>query len=240
MTRGVSRITGKSEGGKARTDPELLAQAVAMVDAGTHTPDQAAAEIGVVGNTVRRAIVRRDTERASSGAVEVVPVTPGALAGLPPELPADVSQAIVATADPDKARAVRRLVAGMNGGAWDGEALESLAATWECSLADVQALVIEASIAAGKCVLPPELAREEALAALRHVREKAKSAADWKSVTLATGEILKIQLAAGEGESLSKAQFVDLARRLIAAVAPYPGAREAAIRVMFPRGVDGG
>jgi hypothetical protein len=58
MTRGVSRITGKSEGGKARTDPDLLAQAVAMVDAGTHTPDQAAAEIGVVGNTVRRAIVR--------------------------------------------------------------------------------------------------------------------------------------------------------------------------------------
>ena len=83
-------------------------------------------------------------------------------------------------------------------------------------------------------------APDAALAALRHVREKAKSAADWKSVTLATGEILKIQLAAGEGESLSKAQFVDLARRLIAAVAPYPGAREAAIRVMFPRGVDGG
>jgi len=114
------------------------------------------------------------------------------------------------------------------------EAVESLASSWGCALSDVQALVIEASIQAGRCALPPELAREEALATLRWVRDKAKDAADFRSATAATAEILKVQLAAGEGEGLTKAQFVALARRLLEAVAPYPGAREAAIRVMFP------
>jgi hypothetical protein len=141
--------------------------------------------------------------------------------------------AVVTTADPEKARAVRRLVAGM-GGTWDGEAVESLAAAWGCALADVQALVIEASIEAGRCALPPELAREEALATLRSVRDKAATAADFKSQIVAAGEILKIQLAAaeGDGETMTKAQFVALARRLLEAVGPYPGAREAAIAVL--------
>ena len=148
-------------------------------------------------------------------------------------VPRGVVAAIVSTADPEKARAVRRLVAGM-GGTWDGEAVESLAAAWGCALADVQALVIEASIEAGRCALPPELAREEALATLRSVRDKAATAADFKSQIVAAGEILKIQLAAaeGDGETMTKAQFVALARRLLEAVGPYPGAREAAIAVL--------
>ena len=97
--------------------------------------------------------------------------------------------------------------------------------------------MIEAAIQAGRCILPPELAREEAIATLRHVREKAKTAADWKSVTLAAQELLKVQLAASDAsETLTKAQFVALARQLLDAVTPFPGAREAMIGVLSGRG----
>lgn len=240
MTRGVSRKTGKSEGGLPRADPALVARAIELVDSGLRSVDDAAEEVGLVGNTIRRAM----RARAAAGAVvEAQPteeIEPVPATWRPGDLPRDVSTAIVTVAPQDKARAVRRLVAGM-GGTWDGEAVESLASSWGCGLAEVQALVIEASIQAGRCALPPELAREEALAVLRWVREEAKKAADFKSVTAATAEILKVQLAAGEGEGLTKAQFVALARRLLEAVAPYPGAREAAIRVMFPgAGAAGG
>ena len=234
MTRGVSRKTGRSEGGLPKADPALVARALELVDSGLRSAEEAAAEVGLGMRTVYRALKAREAAAVvevaapSTEEIEPVPAT-----WRPGDLPRDVSTAIVSIADVDKARAVRRLVAGM-GGTWDGEAVESLASSWGCALSDVQALVIEASIQAGRCALPPELAREEALAVLRWVREEAKKAADFKSVTAATAEILKVQLAAGEGEGLTKAQFVALARRLLEAVAPYPGAREAAIRVMFP------
>jgi transposase len=209
-----------------------VTRALELVEAGTHSVEDAAEEVGLGMKTVYRA---REASAPAAEEIEPVPAT-----WRPAALPSAVVAAVVTTADPEKARAVRRLVAGM-GGTWDGEAVESLAAAWGCALADVQALVIEASIEAGRCALPPELAREEALAVLRWVRDEAKKAADFKSVTAATAEILKIQLAAGEGEGLTKAQFVALARRLLEAVAPYPGAREAAIRVMFPgAGAAGG
>ncbi len=240
MTRGVSRKTGRSEGGKPKADPALLARALELVDSGLRSAEEAAEEVGLGMKTVYRAMKAREAsvvEVQPEPADEIEPVPP---TWRPGDLPRDVSAAIVTVAPQDKARAVRRLVAGM-GGTWDGSAVESLAVSWGCGLAEVQALVIEASIQAGRCSLPPELAREEALAVLRWVREEAKKAADFKSVTAATAEILKIQLAAGEGEGLTKAQFVALARRLLEAVAPYPGAREAAIRVMFPgAGVAGG
>ena len=241
MTRGVSRKTGKSEGGKPKADPALVTRALELVDSGLRSAEEAAEEVGLGMRTVYRALKAREAAAVvevaapSTEEIEPVPAT-----WRPGDLPRDVSTAIVSIADVDKARAVRRLVAGM-GGTWDGEAVESLATTWGCALADVQALVIEASIQAGRCALPPELAREEALATLRWVRDKAKDAADFRSATAATAEILKVQLAAGEGEGLTKAQFVALARRLLEAVAPYPGAREAAIRVMFPgAGAAGG
>ena len=234
MTRGVSRKTGRSEGGLPKADPALVTRALELVDSGLRSAEEAAEEVGLGMRTVYRALKAREAAAVvevaapSTEEIEPVPAT-----WRPGDLPRDVSTAIVSIADVDKARAVRRLVAGM-GGTWDGEAVESLASSWGCGLAEVQALVIEASIQAGRCALPPELAREEALAVLRWVREEAKKAADFKSVTAATAEILKVQLAAGEGEGLTKAQFVALARRLLEAVAPYPGAREAAIRVMFP------
>jgi hypothetical protein len=234
MTRGVSRKTGRSEGGLPKADPALVARALELYDSGLRSAEEAAAEVGLGMRTVYRALKAREVAAVvevaapSTEGIEPVPAT-----WRPGDLPRDVSTAIVSIADVDKARAVRRLVAGM-GGTWDGEAVESLASSWGCALSDVQALVIEASIQAGRCALPPELAREEALATLRWVRDKAKDAADFRSATAATAEILKVQLAAGEGEGLTKAQFVALARRLLEAVAPYPGAREAAIRVMFP------
>lgn len=243
MTRGVSRKTGKSEGGKPKADPALVTRALELVDSGLRSAEEAAEEVGLGMRTVYRAMKAREAE--GGAAVEAQPtsteeIEPVPATWRPGDLPRDVSTAIVTVAPQDKARAVRRLVAGM-GGTWDGEAVESLAQSWGCGLAEVQALVIEASIQAGRCALPPELAREEALAVLRWVREEAKKAADFKSVTAATAEILKVQLAAGEGEGLTKAQFVALARRLLEAVAPYPGAREAAIRVMFPgAGAAGG
>lgn len=240
MTRGVSRKTGRSEGGLPKADPALVARALELYDSGLRSAEEAAAEVGLGMRTVYRALKAREAAAVvevaapSTEEIEPVPAT-----WRPGDLPRDVSTAIVSIADVDKARAVRRLVAGM-GGTWDGEAVESLASSWGCALSDVQALVIEASIQAGRCALPPELAREEALATLRWVRDKAKDAADFRSATAATAEILKVQLAAGEGEGLTKAQFVALARRLLEAVAPYPGAREAAIRVMFPSSAGGG
>ena len=234
MPRGVANRPGKKSG-RPRAPAPLVTRALELVEAGTHSVEDAAEEVGLGMKTVYRA--REEVSASAAEEIEPVPAT-----WRPAALPSAVVAAVVTTADPEKARAVRRLVAGM-GGTWDGEAVESLAAAWGCALADVQALVIEASIEAGRCALPPELAREEALATLRSVRDKAATAADFKSQIVAAGEILKIQLVAaeGDGETMTKAQFVALARRLLEAVGPYPGAREAAIRVMFPSaGAAGG
>lgn len=216
--------------GRPRLKEDAKARAVALVDAGTHTPEEAAAAEGIGGNTVRRALRERDeataetlVQAAAIGPVEAV------------DVPGDVRAAIVTVADPEKARAVRRLVQGM-GGKWDGEAVEALAVTWGCAVEDVRALVIEAAILAGAQVLPPELAREESLAVARRARDKAETAADWKSVLLAQAHIDGLQLKGREGEGLTKAQFVALARELLEAVKPFPGAYEAAIAVMFPPG----
>ena len=227
MTRGVANRPGKKSG-RPRAPAPLVTRALELVEAGTHSVEDAAEEVGLGMKTVYRA---RDAGEAPPPATEEIEPVPATWR--PAALPSAVVAAVVTTADPEKARAVRRLVAGM-GGTWDGEAVESLAAAWGCALADVQALVIEASIEAGRCALPPELAREEALATLRSVRDKAATAADFKSQIVAAGEILKIQLAAaeGDGETMTKAQFVALARRLLEAVGPYPGAREAAIAVL--------
>ncbi len=224
MPRGVANRPGKKSG-RPRAPAPLVTRALELVEAGTHSVEDAAEEVGLGMKTVYRA---REASAPAAEEIEPVPAT-----WRPAALPSAVVAAVVTTADPEKARAVRRLVAGM-GGTWDGEAVESLAAAWGCALADVQALVIEASIEAGRCALPPELAREEALATLRSVRDKAATAADFKSQIVAAGEILKIQLAAaeGDGETMTKAQFVALARRLLEAVGPYPGAREAAIAVL--------
>ena len=224
MPRGVANRPGKKSG-RPRAPAPLVTRALELVEAGTHSVEDAAEEVGLGMKTVYRA---REASAPAAEEIEPVPAT-----WRPAALPSAVVAAVVTTADPEKARAVRRLVAGM-GGTWDGEAVESLAASWGCALADVQALVIEASIEAGRCALPPELAREEALATLRSVRDKAATAADFKSQIVAAGEILKIQLAAaeGDGETMTKAQFVALARRLLEAVGPYPGAREAAIAVL--------
>ena len=225
MPRGVANKPGKKSG-RPRAPAPLVTRALELVEAGTHSVEDAAEEVGLGMKTVYRA--REEVGVAPAEEIEPVPAT-----WRPAALPSAVVAAVVTTADPEKARAVRRLVAGM-GGTWDGEAVESLAAAWGCALGDVQALVIEASIEAGRCALPPELAREEALATLRSVRDKAATAADFKSQIVAAGEILKIQLAAaeGDGETMTKAQFVALARRLLEAVGPYPGAREAAIAVL--------
>lgn len=217
--------------GRPKADPSLVARAVELVRDEGLTCEEAGEQVGVElgtrlgGNTVRRAV------KAKEGAGVALEVVEPAEASL--ELPGEVTASIVSIADPEKARAVRRLVAGM-GGTWDGEAVESLATTWGCALADVQALVIEASIQAGRCALPPELAREEALAVLRWVRDEAKNAADFRSVTAATSEILKVQLAAAErdGETLTRAQFVALAREMIEAAAPWPEARAAVLAVI--------
>ena len=222
--------------GRPRVDQELLARAVAMVEAGSHTCEEAGEEIGRLtgtrlgGNTVRRAVKAK--EAAEEGVI-VAASQIGAEEAL--EIPGDVKAAIVTVADSEKARAVRRLVQGM-GGKWDGEAVEALAATWSCAVEDVRALVLEAAILAGAQVLPPELAREESLAVARRARDKADAAADWKSVLLAQAHIDGLQLKGREGEGLTKAQAVALFREILAAVAPFPGAREAAIAVMFPGG----
>ena len=222
--------------GRPRVDQELLARAVAMVEAGSHTCEEAGEEIGRLtgvrlgGNTVRRA-VRAKEEAAGGAIVKAAEIGPEEAL----DVPADVKAAIVTVADPEKARAVRRLVQGM-GGKWDGEAVEALAVTWGCAVEDVRALVIEAAILAGAQVLPPELAREESLAVARRARDKAETAADWKSVLLAQAHIDGLQLKGREGEGLTKAQFVALARELLEAVKPFPGAYEAAIAVMFPPG----
>ncbi len=230
MPRGVAHRPGKVSG-RPKADPAVVARAIALVRDEGLTCEEAGEHVTprLGGNTVRRAM---KAQEAAADVVEVTTLDAAPVEDLELALPADVSAAIVSIADADKARAVRRLVQGM-GGTWDGGAVESLAVTWGCAVADVQALVIEAAIQAGRCILPPELAREEAIAMLRYVREKAKTAADWKSVTLAVQELLKVQLAASESsEMLTKAQFVALARQLLDAVAPFPGAREAMIGVL--------
>lgn len=239
MPRGVAGPGKKS--GRPRVLAEQVTRALEMVDAGTHSAVDAAREVGVSHMAVYRARWERGEapvaavdvgEASASSELGEALIAPDVIEGS--SLPSDVAGAIVSRADPDKARAVRRLVAGM-GGVWDGEAVASLAVTWGCALADVQALVIEASIEAGRCALPPELAREEALATLRWVRDKAKDAADFRSATVAAGEILKIQLAAQEASDvLTKAQFVALARQLAAAVAPWPEAHKALMGVLVP------
>jgi hypothetical protein len=231
MPRGVARRPGKVSG-RPKAPAAVVAQAIALVRDEGLTCEEAGERVTprLGGNTVRRAM---KAQEAAADAPEVTTLDAAPVEeDLELALPADVSAAIVSIADVDKARAVRRLVQGM-GGTWDGGAVESLAVTWGCAVADVQALVIEAAIQAGRCILPPELAREEAIAMLRYVREKAKTAADWKSVTLAVQELLKVQLAASDAsEMLTKAQFVALARQLLDAVAPFPGAREAMIGVL--------
>lgn len=230
--------------GRPRKPPEVEARAVELAEALGST-EEAARVLTAEGTPVDASSVRgwKRARAVLAPAGEVTAVEAASELGEAfiapdvieaPPLPSDVASAIVSRADPDKARAVRRLVAGM-GGVWDGEAVASLAVTWGCALADVQALVIEASIEAGRCALPPELAREEALATLRWVRDKAKDAADFRSATVAAGEILKIQLAAQEASDvLTKAQFVALARQLAAAVAPWPEAHKALMGVLVP------
>ena len=144
MTRGVSRKTGKSEGGKPKADPALVTRALELVDSGLRSAEEAAEEVGLGMRTVYRAMKAREAE--GGAAVEAQPtsteeIEPVPATWRPGDLPRDVSTAIVTVAPQDKARAVRRLVAGM-GGTWDGEAVESLAQSWGCGLAEVQALVI--------------------------------------------------------------------------------------------------
>jgi hypothetical protein len=230
MPRGVARRPGKVSG-RPKAPAAVVAQAIALVRDEGLTCEEAGERVTprLGGNTVRRAL---KAQEAAADAPEVVEVDLAPAAeDLELPLPADVSAAIVSIADVDKARAVRRLVQGM-GGTWDGGAVESLAATWGCAVADVRALVIEAAILAGANVLPPELAREESLAVARRARDKASTAADWKSVLLAQAHIDKIQLPPPDPDSLTKAQFVALARRLLEAVTPFPGAREAMIGVL--------
>ena len=233
MPRGVARRPGKVSG-RPKAPAAVVAQAIALVRDEGLTCEEAGERVTprLGGNTVRRAM---KAQEAAADAAEVVTLGVAPVEeDLELPLPADVSAAIVSIADADKARAVRRLVQGMQGagGVWDGSSVESLAATWGCAVADVRALVIEAAILAGANVLPPELAREESLAVARRARDKASTAADWKSVLLAQAHIDKIQLPPPDPDSLTKAQFVALARRLLEAVTPFPGAREAMIGVL--------
>lgn len=220
---------GRNNGvmGRPRADPELVARAVAMVECGSHTAEEAALECGIGGNTVRRAM-KAQAEKDAIDAGIIVPAEPEPVEV---DLPVEVAAAVEQRADAQKARAVLRLVRGA-GGTWDGATAESLAVTWGCTAAEIRALALEAAIMAGAEVLPPELAREEALAVFRHARDKAKTAADWKNVVVAQEAINKIQLPKLDPETMTRAQFVEVFRRVLGAVAGYPGAREAALEAL--------
>ena len=198
------------------------------------TCEEAGERVGLGGNTIRRAW-KASLAGAEGGAVVVDAPAGSGLevaegAGPVRPLPAEVLGAL-SVADPDKARAIRRLVVG-EGGTYDAATVEGLALAWGCSAGDVRALIIGAAIEAGKNVLPPELATAESLATLRDIRRRAKNAADFKSELMAQAAIDQIQLPPrGKGapgpDQITRAQVAMVLGHVLEAVTPF-GARAAA------------
>ena len=79
MTRGVSRKTGRSEGGLPKADPALVARALELYDSGLRSAEEAAAEVGLGMRTVYRALKAREV----AVVVEVAALELVILSGLP-------------------------------------------------------------------------------------------------------------------------------------------------------------
>lgn len=222
--------------GAKATDPELLAQAVALCRERNFTPHDAERELGgrVSYRTIYRALKRAPAAPPAPALVQRAPA-PLEVEEVAP-VPAAVAAAALGSADPQKAAALRRM---LDAGKYDARTVERLAAIWGCSEADVRLLVVEAAILAGAQVLPPELAREESIEVGRRVRRKAEESFDWKSVLMAQAHIDRVQLppaakAGAPPDGLTQAEVVALLRKIVQAVRLIPGAVAAVRSVIEP------
>ena len=230
--------------GRPRVDQELLARAVAMVEAGSHTCEEAGEEIGRLtgtrlgGNTVRRAV------KAKEAAAEGVIVEAGEPSAA---LSADRVDDVLSPADPERAAAIRSLVVrgtlpGTNAKGEQVELPVDFGPDWIARVAEgegitageVRRLLREAAVQARLDALPFELARERSIAVADGAGQMAKDAHDWKSLLLAQAHVDRLRFLATppDPEGLTRAEVTILLRRVAAELQEVAGGVEALQRAL--------
>lgn len=249
MTRGVSRKTGRSEGGLPRADPALVARALELYDSGLRSAEEAAAEVGLGMRTVYRALKAREVAAvvevpdAGPEVAEVAPVLPGHGLALAPEIVED----IFAPPDPERVAAIRRLVVrgtlpGVDKDGKEAELPVEFGADWIERVAEgegltpreVRRLLRAAAVEAGLDALPFELARERSIAVAERFLVMALEAHDGRAGLAAQAAIDRLRFATSEPdpEGLTRAGVTALFQRVAAELQGVAGGVEALRRAL--------
>jgi hypothetical protein len=239
MPRGVANRPGKKSG-RPRAPAPLVTRALELVEAGTHSVEDAAEEVGLGTKTVYRA---REGAGVAPEVAEPAPVSPGHGLALAPEIAED----IFAPPDPEQTAAIRLLVVRgtLPGVDKDGNPAElpvEFGADWIARVAEgegitpgeVRRLLRAAAVEAGQDALPFELARERSIAVAERFLTMALEAHDGRAGLAAQTHIDRLRFSTSEPdpEGLSRAGVTALFQRVAGELAGVPGGVEALRRAL--------
>ena len=237
MPRGVANRPGKKSG-RPRAPAPLVTRALELVEAGTHSVEDAAEEVGLGMKTVYRA---REAGEAPEVA-EPASVSPGGLA-LAPEIVED----IFAPPDPEQTAAIRLLVVrgtlpGVDKDGKEAELPVEFGADWIARVAEgegitpaeVRRLLRAAAVEANLDALPFELARERSIAVAERFLTMALEAHDGRAGLAAQTHIDRLRFSTSEPdpEGMTRAGVTALFQRVAAELRGVPGGVEALRRAI--------